>query len=143
MKPAPFALCVMRIALLGTILSAPAAFAAEDGTPSRTSAPQARVRLATALRASPTATDATPPGDGAVVMEKMVVRESPLPAAPRPLEPESTTLTLARGGPAFKNRLGSTLAEFGLWPLAEANPKEAAFKPQKTHAEIACVRLKW
>lgn len=111
-------------------------------------APQPRVRLERVDNrlvpdtpaTTPTAQDASTP---AVLMKRLVVRDTPIVSAPRPVtDEEPKFFTVLKGGPAFRSQLGSTLIEWGLWPLANNDPA-ADYRAPRPHVEVQFVRIKW
>ncbi|MEY4939048.1 MAG: hypothetical protein RIQ93_783 [Verrucomicrobiota bacterium] len=106
--------------------------------------PQPRVRLpqtAHSVDAAVDARDKTPAGTEAVMMDRMVVGTSPLPARPTAVEPREFSLLF--GGPVVQQKMGHYPVALGLWSAAEAFSEEARFKPQKTRADFEVVRVKW
>jgi hypothetical protein len=87
------------------------------------------------------ARDKTSAATEPVMMDRMVVGTSPLPA--RPMQPEPERFSLQHGGPVVQEKLGQFPIALGLWSSTDAFSEEAKFKPQKTRADFDVARVKW
>jgi hypothetical protein len=81
---------------------------------------------------------------GVVVMDKVVVAESMLPAGPRrQVDEEPTRFSVLRGGPIVGGQVGALSFAAGLWPWTEVFIEDAKFRTQKTHIDLDVVKIKW
>lgn len=117
--------------------------AAEESGPRE---PQPRPRLPQELTVTPAATEKSAPAaaDDTVLMEKIVVTDTKVPAQPRRMRrPEPTSFSLADGGPIIRKQLGARTLEIGLWTPTDVFEENADYKAVKTHVELDVVRVKW
>lgn len=128
------------------VLASPAVAAAANVPVS--AQPQPRARLSYTAAVAPTRSEgrATPmESDGsAVQMDKVVVSDSKLPLAttssvPRP----PTTFSVVEGGPVRSVQVGGARVDLGLMASVDILAADAAFKPQKTRADLDVVRVRW
>ncbi|ACB73856.1 hypothetical protein [Opitutus terrae] len=139
---------IIRRLLIASVLGSTPMLIAPAPAAEPSVAPQPRVRLERVANRlvpdTPATAPATPDASApAVLMKRMVVRDTPLAAAPRPItDDEPLNFTVLKGGPAFKSQLGTTLIEWGLWPLANTDPA-ADYRTPRPHMEVQVVRIKW
>ncbi len=107
--------------------------------------PQPRLRLVqnSAIAAHQGDSIATSAPPSAVVMDKFVVRDAPLPGVPQPVQPEPGNFSLLEGGGFFTTKLGSLPLELGIWTPVQLMTETAKFRAQKTNAEFDLLRLKF
>jgi hypothetical protein len=106
--------------------------------------PQPRVRLQQTSHGVAARVEKPSPDSSTVLMDKVVVAESKLPAAPNQrAEPEPATFSLTRGGPIMTGKIRTLPFEIGLWPWTDVMADDTKFKPARTRIDIEVVRIKW
>ena len=106
--------------------------------------PQPRVRLQQTSEGAVAQVEKPSSDSNAVLMDKVVVTDSKLPATPNQrVEPEPTEFSLTRGGPIMTGKIGKLPFEIGLWPWTDVIADDAKFKPARSRIDIEVVRIKF
>ncbi|MEO7600161.1 MAG: hypothetical protein ABIV50_14590 [Opitutus sp.] len=118
-------------------------FAADVGPAPAAPLPRAKLDPATLPTVRPPRTDDVATNDP-IALEKMVVRQRPLPIGPRRAVEDSTgRFTPMDGGRFYRRDAGPFRFEAGIWPTIELFDEEARFKGTQTKISFDFLRIKW
>lgn len=115
---------------------------ASDG-PAAMPMPQPRPRLTDALRAQAERPAPAPQNAAVVTIDRVVVRESPLPRGPSKTEPVNEHFSLTQGGYLLKNRGKSFSTEVGLWRHVDIMEDPAVALRQSPRIRMGILRFSW
>lgn len=131
--------------LLGLLVCAgtvPNSVAAEAATDSR-SLPSPRPRLTEALRAKAEVSSRDGAKDSAVKMDRVIVREIPLPAGPPKDVQREGPFSITQGGHLLKNRGERFSTEIGLWRHIDLIEDQRDQLRQSDRIRMGVLRISW
>ncbi len=131
--------------LLGLLVwsgTVPNSAAAEAATDSR-GVPSPRPRLTEALRAKAEGSSQDGAKDSAVKMDRVIVREIPLPAGPPKDVQREGPFSLTEGGHVLKSRGERFSTEIGLWRHIDIIEDQRDQLRQTDRIRMGVVRISW
>lgn len=105
--------------------------------------PQPRPRLTDAHRAQTERAAPAPQNPSVMTMDRVVVRESPLPSGPWKVQPLIEKFSLTQGGYLLKNRGKSFSTEVGLWRHIDIMEDPAVALRQSPRIRMGILRFSW
>ncbi|MBL9212420.1 MAG: hypothetical protein JNL92_18305 [Opitutaceae bacterium] len=125
------------------LLSVSLALGSAADAPALLEAPQPRPRLTETLRAKAEEAARASASAGAVAMDKVVVRESRLPAGPPKEEQRDGEFSITQGGYILKRKGDKFSTEVGLWRHLDIMEDRAQADRQSTRIRMGFLRVSW
>ena len=143
--PEQFLVAVLRRCLFAAILCVSTArnFTAAEVPTASSSTPSPRLRLTEALRAKVEKERQDSAKETAIKMEKLVVREAPLPSGPPKDVQREGPFSLTQGGYLLKNRGERFSTEIGLWRHIDIIEDERDQLRQTVRIRMGVLRISW
>jgi hypothetical protein len=105
--------------------------------------PQARPRLTDALRAKAEGNAPAAQSSAVVAMDKVVVRETPLPSGPPKEQQVDGKFSITEGGYLLKQRGEKFSTEVGLWRHIDIMEEPTVALRQSTRIRMGLLRFSW